>query len=191
MKLTPAIAALAIFTLIPCTGAVIHSEATNGDLSGSFLSPTLLTLALGDNQIIAQMGVNSFTGATNGRDADYFTVTLPPGQFLQSLTISSYTFGATNPGASFAAYTAASAFTGQGGGDIDGLSLFNASSGNILDDFTGNTTPLSSGTYAFWFQETSAATVDYQLNLRVVPEPGSALLGAVSIGLWLVTRRRY
>jgi hypothetical protein len=193
MKYRSLLAASSAFFLmiVPSLGAVIHSESINGDLSGIFGSPTPLNLTTGANIIIAQMGNNGSTGATlAGRDADYFTVTLDPSETLVSITVDSFTFSPNNPGVSFAGYIAAAAFAGQGEGDIDGSAFFNASSGNILDDFTGGAAPLGQGTYSFWFQETSNNIVDYQLTLNVIPEPSSALLGACGVSLFLVGRRR-
>lgn len=193
MKLKTVLAASsALFLMIvPSLAAVIHHESIDGDLSGNFGSPSPLSLTTGANTIIAQMGNNGNTGATNNsRDADYFTVILGPGVSLISITVDSYTFAPGNPGISFAGYVAAAAFTGQGEGDIDGAAFFSASSGNILDDFTDGPAALGQGTYSFWFQETSANTVNYQLTFNVVPEPSSALLGACGICLCLASRRR-
>lgn len=106
------------------------------------------------------------------------------------MTLDSYTFSPSNPGVSFAGYIPAAAFAGQAGGNIAGSSLFNASSGNLLVDFTGSSTPLGAGAYSFWFQETSANIVSYQLTLNVVPEPSSALLGACGVLLFIARRRR-
>lgn len=177
-------------TIMPGCGAVIYNESINGDLSGSFGNPTLLNLTAGGNTVIARMGNNGNTGATNGYDADYFTVTLDPSETLVSITVDSYLFGPFHPGVSFAAYVAASAFAGQGAQNIHGRAFFNASSGNILDDFTGGPAPLGQGTYSFWLQETSDNLVDYQLTFTVVPEPSSLLLGACGVGLCLANRRR-
>jgi len=179
-----------LFSIIPCLGAVIYSEFINGDLSGSFANPQMIPLNIGANIVIAQMGNNGNSGATNGSDADYFTVTLDPGLSLLSITLDSYTFSPNNPGVSFVGYVAAAAFTGQGDGDIDGSAFIDASSGNILDDFTGSPAPLGQGVYSFWFQETSANRVDYQLTFNVVPEPSAALLGFSGISLLLSSRRR-
>ena len=189
-KLTLLVASGAFFsTVLAGFGAVIHNESLSGDLSGVFSNPTLLSLTPGANTIVAQTGSNGNTGATNGSDADYFTITLAPGTSLASMTVDSYIFSPSNPGVSFAGYVGAAAFTGQGGGDIAGSAFFNASSNNILDDFTGGTTPLGQGVYSFWFQETSANRVDYQLTLNVVPEPSAALLCLSGASLLLAGRR--
>ena len=69
MKLLPLFATLGL-TVIAGHGAVIYDESISGDLSGNFASPDVLTLSNGANTIIAQMGNNGDTGATNGQDAD-------------------------------------------------------------------------------------------------------------------------
>lgn len=193
MKYRPLLAASSAFFLmiVPCLGAVVHNESINGDLSGIFGSPTPLNFTAGANTIIAQMGNNGGTGATlAGRDADYFTVTIDPSEALVSITVDSFIFSPNNPGVSFAGFIAAAAFTGQQAANIDGSAFFNASSGNILDDFTGGSILLGQGTYSFWFQETSDSIVNYQLTFNVVPEPSAALLGFTGIWLLLSSRRR-
>lgn len=184
-----AVSSAILLTILPSFGTVIHSEFINGDLSGNFSTPTLLHLTAGGNTVIARIGNNGNTGATNGYDADYFTVTLDPSETLVSITVDSYAFGPFNPGVSFSAYIAASAFAGQGSQNIHGTAFFNASSGNILDDFAGGPTPLGQGTYSFWFQETSDNIVDYQLTFNVVPEPSSAVALGM-LGLFALTMRR-
>ena len=158
---------------------MIHNESLNGDLSGVFSNPSVLSLTPGANTIVAQTGSNGNTGTTNGSDADYFTITFAPGTSLASMTVDSYIFSPSNPGVSFAGYVGAAAFTGQGGGDIAGSAFYNSSSNNIFDDITG-LAPLGQGVYSFWFQETSLNCVDYQLTLNVLPEP-SALFAATQL----------
>lgn len=187
--LTAASAALLVM-IVSGHGAVIYNESVNGDLSGLFGAPTPLNLATGANTIIARMGANGNFGATNGSDADYFTVTVGSGESLVSITVDSYSFSPNNPGVSFAGYVTAAGFAGQAAQDIDGSMLFNASSGNILDNFTGGPSPLGAGTYSFWFQETSSNLVDYQLTFTLVPEPSATLLGIFGATLFLANRRR-
>ena len=68
----------------------------------------------GADTIIAQMGNNGNTGATlSSRDADYFTVTIGPEHAIVSITVDTFTFSPNNPGVSFAAFVAATAFAGQ------------------------------------------------------------------------------
>ncbi len=182
------IASLLLAAVLPAQAAVVYHEAIDGDLSGAFASPTNIILTTGANTIIATMGNNGNTGATNGRDADYFRISLLPGHFLTSFTLDSYTFAPTNPGISFAAYVAAASFTGQTEEDIDGTAFINAASGEILDDFTSTPNPLGPGTYSFWFQETSATVVDYQITLHVIPEPCTTVLA--TLGFLMAARRQ-
>lgn len=173
--------------------AVIYQESLDGDLSGAFASPTAVTLSSGVNSIIGQTGNNGNGGAIGGtgtavsRDADYFTFSVTAGQVVNSISIASYTFSPSDPGVSFMGFRMAASFSGQGSGDIDGQSLFNASSGDIISGLTGSST-LGPGDYSVWVQETSDNVVDYQLDINVVPEPSSALLVILG-GCGFVLRR--
>ena len=170
------------------SAVVIYDESISGDLSGTFASPTPLVLSAGNNTIIGEVGNNGNTGATNGSDADYFSFTLNDGLSLESIQVDSYSSSPGSSGGSFAGYVEGSSFSGQGGGDIDGFVIFNAGSGEILDDLSGGS--LNAGTYAFWFQETSPNTVSYQLTFNVVPEPSTATLSAMGICALVLRRRR-
>ena len=67
--------------IVSAQAAVIYNEASNGDLSNSGLSPTVLTLAPGSNQILGT------TGNTGGIDRDYFTFAVPLGFQLTAITV--------------------------------------------------------------------------------------------------------
>lgn len=182
-----------ISTLIALTsassfGAVVYSEASSGDLSGAFAAPTAIVLSNGANTVSGSIGNNGDTGATNGRDADYFTFNIAAGSTVNAITIDSYTFSPNDPGVSFLGYVASGSFTGQTGGDIDGSAFINAGSGDFLPALAGG--PLGPGTYSIWLQETSANVVDYELTISQIPEPGSAaLFGIAALGLVLRRRR--
>lgn len=193
MKRRTPFAAFGIFCIMltRSQGAVIYNESIDGDLSGLFGKPTPLSIMLGANTILAEFGNNGDTGATNGFDADYFTIIIDPGNILGSIIVESYLFAPNNPGLSFAAFTVAAAFAGQEEENVDGIAFFNASSGNILDDLLGDAEPLGAGVYSFWFQETSNNIVNYQLTFNVIPEPSFVILGASSLLAWLVRRRRW
>ena len=161
---------------------LLYDESVSGDLSGVFTAPDLLAPGPGDNTLIGQVGANGETGATNGNDADYFHFNLGADISLAAITVDAYTTStADDSNVSFFGYVMDTAFTGQGFGDIDGFTLFNAASGDILGDVAGG--PLGPGDYAFWIQETSAIVVDYQVTFTTrdtsqVPAPGGlALLG--------------
>lgn len=186
----------AAFTFIAASSTVtnaatIHDESINGDLSGLLNTPTPLTVSAGTNTIIGQVGNNGNTGATDGTDADYFTFNIAPGSDLVSITIDSYT-SSSGSGQSFFGYTEGTSFTGQGFGDIDGFVIFNASSGEVLDDLSGGAS-LAAGDYAFWLQETADVTVDYEISFEVatVPVPAAAwLFGSGLLGLMGIARRK-
>ncbi len=171
--------------------AVIYQESVDGDLSGAFASPAAVTLSSGVNSIVGQFGNNGGTGATDGTDADYFTFSVTAGQLVNAINIASYTFSPGDPGSSFMGFRAATSFNGQGGGDIDGQSLFNASSGNVISGLASGGMTLGPGDYSIWMQETSDNVVDYQIDINVIPEPSSgALIILGGCGLFLRRSRR-
>jgi len=184
------VSAVSFSLLAPSAQAVVvHDEGIDGDLSGAFAMPDPLAIGNGDNTIIGQMGNNGDTGATNGQDADYVSITLGAGQSITAITVDAFTFSPTNPGSSFFGYVAGAAFTGQANGDIDDFVLFNATSGDVLDDLAGG--PLDGeGTWSFWLQETSDTVVDYELTFTVVPEPSAPLMLVIGVAGLLAARRR-
>ena len=133
MKTLSCAAALILAGTSFTSAAVIYDEGVSGDLSGAFATPTAVTISNGTNSVVGQVGLNGDTGATNGQDADYFTFTVGPGLSITSLTVDSYTAVGSGSG-SFLGFTAGSLFGGQTGGDIDASVIFNAGSGEILDD---------------------------------------------------------
>ena len=88
---------LLVITLIasPLFGqTVVYDESVDGDLSGSGLAPTAVSLVLGLNTIQGAIGttgalpsIGDGTFATNGgsRDTDFFTFTLSPGQIVTAI----------------------------------------------------------------------------------------------------------
>jgi len=179
-------------------GAVLWSEASDGDLSGDFSAPQSLTVSLGDNIIAGRMGQTGDLGATNGSDADYLAIIVPDGLEVVAITVDSYSFSdGGNPGSgSFLAYGEGPEFMGQGFGDIDGYVIFAADAGNLLlglrQDIFGEVseTSLEAGEHAFWLQETNPTVVEYSLAFTVVPEPTSFGLLALAFWFGLGVRRR-
>jgi hypothetical protein len=171
---------------------VIYNESVSGDLSNSGTAPTVLTIAVGSNQVFGT------TGKTNSIvDRDYFTFTVPAGDMLSAITVLPGTQTLGNLGLSFIGMEAgpevtvgtsppdASGLLGwlhYGTGDIgaDILPLM----GSAGDGASGFTPPLPSGTYSFWVQEASAGTVNYGFDFSVAtPEPGSQAMLLVGLGL--------
>ena len=184
MKTLSCAAALILAGTSFTSAAVIYDEGVSGDLSGAFATPTAVTISNGTNSVVGQVGLNGDTGATNGQDADYFTFTVGPGLSITSLTVDSYTAVGSGSG-SFLGFIAGSSFGGQTGGDIDASVIFNAASGEILDDLGGTLGP---GSYSFWIQETAQTTVDYTVTFTQIPEPATASFGLVAL-LALAMRR--
>ena len=141
-----------------------------------------------DSPLDAAFGNTAKTQTDGIYGADYFTLVLGSDESLASIRVDAYTFGPANPNVSFLAYTVGDVFTGQDFGDIDGNTLFNAASGDLLGQLAGG--PLGAGTYSFWVQETSATLVDYQLTFEVVPEPSTAALLGLGLMSVALSRRR-
>jgi hypothetical protein len=163
-------------------GDTIYNESVSGDLSNSGLTPTLLTVLLGSNDVF---GTTGKTGTVI--DRDYFTFTVPVGLELTAITVLPGTETLGTLGESFIGIesgpqvtvsTAATDATGLLGWDHYGSADIGV---NILPlmgtsglGSTGFTGPLPSGTYSFWVQEASAGTVPYGLEFTVAtPEPAS------------------
>ncbi len=170
-----------------CTAATVYEEAVDGDFSGDLMTPTSVTLQLGPNTIIGQMGDNGNTGATDGSDADYFTFTIAPGQELTFISIDSYS-SPGDPGLSFIGLTNDTQFIDQIGTGLLGSSLFNASvPADLLNVLAFG--PLGPGDYSIWLQETVDTTVDYQFTFTLIPEPGAPMMITLA-GAGLIVRRR-
>src|SRR5271154_4824245 len=164
-------------------GDTIYNESVSGDLSNSGLTPTLLTVSLGLNDIF---GTTGKTGTVI--DRDYFTFTVPEGEEPTAITVlpGTETLGALGEsfigiesGPEVTVSTAATTAAGLLGwyhyddtGDI-GVNILPLMGTSGLGS-TGFTGPLPSGTYSFWVQEASAGTVPYGLEFTVAtPEPAS------------------
>lgn len=166
-------------------GSVIFNESISGDLANSGLSPTVLTVALGSNQVFGTTGKNANTLII---DRDYFTFAVPQGMVLSAITVLPGTqtlgplgdsFIGMEAGPQVTVLTSATSAAGLLGWDhYDTGDIGN----NILPDMgsaglgaTGFTSPLRAGTYSFWVQEASVGTVSYGFDFTVtaVPEPSS------------------
>ena len=175
--------------------AVLWDEAVNGDLSNDRLSPTAFVLA---------PGTNSLVGGVEHGELDYVSVKVLPGQEFVALVLASFV---GNDSTAFIAIQSGTTFTaappfpnpntmlgyahfGPGGtfGAQVGNDLFYAMSkaGGAM----GFSSPLASGDYSFWIQQTGEHT-DYQFDFIVVPEPASLFMAGCGIaGLLLLSRRR-
>lgn len=172
--------------------SVIYDESVSGDLSNSGLTPTLLTVSLGSNELFRT------TGKTTAIDRDYFTFIVPKGLVLSAITLLPGTktlgplgdsFIGVEAGPKVTVATSAKTAAGLLGwdhydtGDI-GTDIL-PSMGSAGLGSTGFTAPLPSGTYSFWVQEANVGTVPYGLDFTIAtPEPGS--WGTLLVGLVLL-----
>jgi hypothetical protein len=193
---TLAMLALGLIGAGAALASIIYDESVSGDLSNSGLSPTLLTVSLGSNQVFGT------TGKTTDIDRDYFTFTVPDGLELSAITLlpGTQTLGAL--GESFIGIEAGPQVTvSTSATDATGLlGWFHYGTGDIGTNIlplmgtaglgsTGFTPPLPSGTYSFWVQEASAGTVAYGLDFTIAtPEPGYWPIVAVGLALLLAVR---
>ncbi len=159
---------------------VIWNEGTAVDLSNISSAPTPLTVSFGDNDVFGTTGKDATTGNI---DRDYFTFTVPQGEYLTAITVLPGTTTLGAMGASFigvesgAQVTALTSATELLGWDhyttddigVNILPLIGMGAGAI--DFTG---PLPAGQYSFWVQEASVGSVNYGFDFTIAtPEPAS------------------
>jgi len=195
-------------TLLVSTGlsvvgaATVYDEAVNGDLSNNGPTPTSIALLTGSNQIFGT------TGRAAAIDRDYFTVTIPTGLSLTSLTLLP---GSSSGGISFIGIEAGSVFNvPPTASDAVGLlGWWHYSPADINTNLlpvmavpsqgsSGFITPLGSGSYSFWVQDFNAGSFSYGFDLTVgagstaVPEPAtySTVIAGVAT-LAAAFRRRF
>jgi hypothetical protein len=187
----------------------LFTESGDGDLSNTPASPTIL----GDHPSTVgfSIGSNFVRGATVTGDPDIFSFTVGVGYQLSAIHLTSYSstdtrgFIAVQSGsiwnngvgsggnfnrATILGYThfGTHAAAAQPGTDV--LDNLGASSAGGAIGFTG---VLGAGTYTFLVQQTGAAVVNYEFDLKLtpVPEPGEyALVAGALLGGFAAWRRR-
>jgi hypothetical protein len=176
-------------------GAVAYDESVSGDLSNSGLAPTLVSLSLGSNSILGSTG---FQGATI--DRDYFSITVPSGAALSSITVSpgtsvggSVSFIGVQAGPVVNTFSAVGllGWTHYSNGDINGDILPRMGIPSLGS--TGFTAPLGPGTYSFWVQDFDSGPVSYGFDLKLtaaVPEPETYAALAVGLAFLIAGLRR-
>lgn len=152
---------------------MVWDEPADGDLSSDGLAPTLLTFAVGSNEIHGTTG-----NAGAGVDRDYFSFTLASGMSLTALTLLSDT--SVSGSVAFIAIQAGPQVTvAPSGAGSEALLAFshydNSMIGQDLLAFFGLAQGLPSGTYSIWVQETGGpATYGLDFEVSAVPLPAAA-----------------
>jgi hypothetical protein len=158
-------------------GIIAYDESVSGDFSNSGLTPTVFSVGLGSNQVYGT------TGRSTAVDRDYFSFTIPSGEWLTGITLlpGTQTIGASSfigieAGSQVTLPTNATTAAGLLGWDHYtnaqiGTNILPVigSSGLSATDFSG---PLPAGTYSFWVQETGLGTSPYAFDFVIAtPEP--------------------
>ena len=173
------------------SGNVIYDEMVDGDLSGDRFNPTSVGLQSGVNGVRMQV----VSSDQPGGDRDYFTFSVGAGQFVDSIVIAESSIASGFDSAGFVGLAFDSVFdfdpdmfTGPGlvgfvitdPGVVGTDQLGTLSAGQMM---------LGEGDYTFWVQQTGQDLTTIQLDINLVPAPGSfAMLGIA--GLVGVRRRR-
>ena len=183
-------------------GLTVYSESVNGDLSNNGLSPTVVTLAVGSNEVFGSTGRDS-SGVS---DREYFTIFVPANLMLAQLIEVAGTEAGGGRSLGFIGMQSGTQVTlptntttaagllgwihyGPTATDIDIL----PSMGISANDSTGFVPPLGPGSYSFWIQDTTTGAFDYgfRIVLAAVPEPSTgALMITGLLVLWRFFRRR-
>jgi len=184
--------------------AVVWDESVRGDFSNDGLTPTVISVGLGSNQILGT------TGRGTAIDRDYLSFTIPTGSALTAMTELSGTsvgglvsFIGLQSGPAFTIPPTATDATG-----LLGWTHYGSTPGrDLLPDMStpnmgslGFSRPLGAGTYSFWIQDFNAGSFRYGFDLTIapaasaVPEPAAfwlALPALAGLGVrrWRQVRR--
>lgn len=162
--------------VVSAHAATAYDEAVNGDLSNDNLSPTSISLGVGENLILGS------TVHEPSLDRDFFTIAIGAGHALNAVVLSSYT---NTDDLSFIGYKVGGQFAGLGFSGVDGWGLIGDPPGpsvgdDVLSFLAGG--PVGPGVYSFWLQETTGSTT-YTLDYQVAAVPLPAALPLFVSGL--------
>ena len=194
MRIAFAFAAVLLVFASRAGAGIVYVEAVSGDLSGSGLAPTSISLGVGSNEIFGSTGRSTELGT----DRDYFTVTVPTGHGIFALieragttTVGGVSFLGVQAGPQVTVPTSSADATGL----LGWIHYFGATADTdiLVDLGTGGfgatdfVPPLPAQDYAFWIQDTGLGSASYGFDIVIapLPEPGAAplLVGLVAFGL--------
>lgn len=177
------------------SASTLYDEAISGDLNdlilgAPFISPgtDLGELSVGINSVFGNFGT---AGGVN--DEDIFTFTVATGFQVSSIDLSQFQIlsGSINNGSYFAINDGVDVGTGISSSAANLSDALINTTGDILDDFisgplfsgSGLSGPLSAGIYSLFLSETSASSIDYQIDLNVsaVPLPAAFWLFTMAL----------
>jgi hypothetical protein len=206
-------ASLSALLSAPVSAAVLD-EATRGDFSDSWSSPTAMTLEVGSNRVSGR----TEPGPSGAVDVDYFTVTVPAATRLERIVLSDYSQTALTidelPGrlgdrGAFLAMSRGNVAVVESnfqekalGAVLVGVLPAADEGSDILeamvfaDDFIVSSLrpPLGPDDYTFWYQQNRRGVqgeTRYSFDFVVTPLPGALpLLASGLLGLAAWARRR-
>jgi len=173
--------------------AASYDEAIDGDLSGNWLAPTVLTLDAGSNHVQGLFGISPVPGTA---DLDYLAIVVPDGYVVSSLILESLNPGGAN---SFLGVQSGPQMTMPPTSTDPSVLLgwnhiFKNQQGTDLLPYLGITGGLAAGSYTFWINETDktyAWSYGFDFQVTAVPEPETWAMLLAGIGLLACgTRRR-
>lgn len=181
MKLRSVFLAATVFSALAssASAAVVWNESVNGNLSNSYMAPTPISVAAGDN--IVQGSLPVFNG---NLWRDYFRFTVPSGLALVSIKVVAASNANGNNSGSIIGIAAGTAFTDEPSNTAtSGLLGFTSfgppkvgrdilgeiAAGNSTYNLPGFANPVTSGTYSVWVQDYDNPAT-YSLALRFEPK---------------------
>lgn len=181
-----ALALSALFASTQGFAAIAYDESVSGDLSNVRSAPTLITFAVGDNDLL---GV---TGWTTDDDTylDYATFVIPTATRLTSITVLPGTSGAEG-GEIFFGLQAGPVITlspeATNPAPLLGWNHFSADS--VGSRLASRATPLDPGVYSIWIQDYNDDDAPYRLRFTLestLPVPEADTYAMLLAGLGLV-----
>jgi hypothetical protein len=161
------------------------NEDTRGDLSNDGLAPTLVSMGVGNNDMLGTVG-----NAGLGVDRDYFSFNVAAGTRLTAINVNPGT--QVSGGASFMALQVGPQITvtptGGGAQALLGFTHYeDADVGHNILARIVSTSPalggtLGPGTYSIWVQDTGGVVpYNFSFVITAVPEPATVVLAGLGL----------